>query len=111
MITREQAGHFANEWIAAWSSHNLPRILAHYTDDFTMASPWIAAVANEPPDVVVVEKQSSGAYWQKALALTPTLQFKRQAAFVGADSVAIQYEGVRGPAIENLFFNEAGLWA
>ena len=27
---------FAAEWIAAWNSHDLERILAHYTDDFEM---------------------------------------------------------------------------
>jgi ketosteroid isomerase-like protein len=108
IITREEAGHFAHEWIAAWNSHDLPRILAHYSDDFTMSSPGIATVAKEPSGVLA-GKQAVGAYWQKALALVPTLRFTLQATFVGADSVAIHYEGVRGPAIEVFFFNEAGL--
>jgi ketosteroid isomerase-like protein len=108
VITREQAEHFANAWITAWNSHDLARILSHYSDDFTMASPGIAAVANEPSGVLV-GKQAVGAYWQKALALVPTLQFKLQATFVGADSVAVHYEGVRGRAIEVFFFNETGL--
>jgi hypothetical protein len=30
------------EWIAAWTSGNLERILAHSTDDFEMRSPLIA---------------------------------------------------------------------
>ncbi len=108
VITREEAGHFANEWIAAWNSHDLARILAHYSDDFTMASPGIATVAKEPSGVLA-GKQAVEAYWQKALALVPNLHFKLQATFVGADSVAIHYEGVRGPVIEVFFFNEVGL--
>ena len=48
MITREQAERLASEWIAAWNDHDLERILAHYTDDFTMSSPRIAVVAHEP---------------------------------------------------------------
>ena len=42
MITREFADHFTRELIDAWNSHTLERILAHYTDDFEMSSPYIA---------------------------------------------------------------------
>jgi ketosteroid isomerase-like protein len=41
------AERFANEWIAAWNSHDLERILEHYEDDFEMSSPIIAALAGE----------------------------------------------------------------
>ena len=39
MLERAWAQAFAEEWIAAWSSHDLERILAQYTDDFEMSSP------------------------------------------------------------------------
>jgi ketosteroid isomerase-like protein len=39
---------FANDWIAAWNSHDLDRILAHYEDDFEMTSPLIVAFVGEP---------------------------------------------------------------
>jgi ketosteroid isomerase-like protein len=39
MMTAEFAAQFAEEWIAAWNSHDLDRILSHYADDFEMASP------------------------------------------------------------------------
>jgi ketosteroid isomerase-like protein len=32
-VTREFADPFAEEWIAAWNAHDLPRILSHYEDD------------------------------------------------------------------------------
>ena len=108
MITREQADRFAHEWIAAWNSHNLTRILAHYSDDFTMASPHIAVVAQEPTGVLH-GKTAVASYWAKALELLPDLQFTLISTFVGADSVAIHYQGVRGPAVEVFFFNQAGL--
>jgi hypothetical protein len=47
MITRELAERFAHEWIEAWNSHDLERILAHYSDDFVMSSPRIAVIAEE----------------------------------------------------------------
>lgn len=108
MITREQADRFAHEWVEAWNSHDLERILAHYSDDFTMSSPRIAAVAKEPSGVLQ-GKAAVAEYWARALVLLPELRFRVVATYVGAASVAIHYEGVRGPAIEVFFFNHAGL--
>jgi ketosteroid isomerase-like protein len=34
MLTQTTAEAFASEWIEAWNSHDLDRILAHYSDDF-----------------------------------------------------------------------------
>ena len=39
MITQQFAISFAEEWITAWNSHNLERILPHCTDDFERSSP------------------------------------------------------------------------
>ncbi|MEJ8654197.1 nuclear transport factor 2 family protein [Streptomyces sp. MS1.AVA.3] len=40
-MDRACAQRFAGEWVAAWNSHDLERILAHYTDDVVFASPRI----------------------------------------------------------------------
>lgn len=108
MITREFAEHFAGEWIAAWNAHDLPRVLAHYRDDFSMASPYIAANAGEPSGMLT-GKVAVTAYWQRALAVYPRLHFTLTQVLCGADSVVICYEGVRGPAAEVFFFDVAGL--
>lgn len=39
MIDREWALEFARDWIESWNSHDMDRILSHYTDDFEMSSP------------------------------------------------------------------------
>ena len=41
VLSSDFARQFAAEWIAAWNSHDLERILSHYTDDFEMLSPLI----------------------------------------------------------------------
>jgi hypothetical protein len=41
------AERFAKEWVAAWNSHDLELILAHYEDDFEMSSPIITALVGE----------------------------------------------------------------
>ncbi len=108
MVTREQAERFAHEWIEAWNSHDLESVLAHYSDDFMMSSPHIATIAQEPSGVLQ-GKAAVADYWAKALAQLPELRFTLIATYVGADSVAIHYEGVRGPAVEVFFFNRVGL--
>ena len=108
MITPEFAQHFAREWIAAWNAHDLPRVLAHYRDDFTMASPYIAAITGEPSGVLT-GKAAVAAYWQRALAAYPQLHFTLTQVLAGAGSVVICYEGVRGPAAEVFFFDDDGL--
>jgi ketosteroid isomerase-like protein len=44
MISRGFGEEFAREWIEAWNSHDLDRVLSHYADDFTMSSPYIAQI-------------------------------------------------------------------
>ena len=60
------AERFANEWIAAWNSHDLDRILAHYEDDFEMSSPVISTLVGEPSGKLR-GKTAVAAYWATAL--------------------------------------------
>lgn len=108
MIDAEQARRFADEWIAAWNAHDLERILAHYGDDFEMASPVIAQLMGEPSGVLR-GKEKVRAYWTKALAGLPDLHFELQEVLVGAESVALFYHGHRGASVELFWFDAAGL--
>lgn len=101
------AERFAGEWIAAWNSHDLDRILAHYQDDFEMSSPFIALIAGEPSGRLK-GKPAVRAYWAKALKLVPNLHFELVQAFAGAGSIAIHYQGHRGPVVEVLHFGPGG---
>jgi ketosteroid isomerase-like protein len=90
MLTRTAAETFAQEWIAAWNGHDLERILAHYTDDVELDSPFIPVVAGEPSGVLR-GKRAVGAYWAKALARTPELRFELVQVLWGVRSVVIRY--------------------
>lgn len=90
MVTREQAEAFADEWIAAWNAHDVTRVLSHYRDDFTMQSPKIAAVVDEPTGVLH-GKPAIEAYWRQAMAKFPGLHFTKVGVYAGAQSVAIHY--------------------
>ena len=107
MIEKDFAERFARDWIAAWNSHDLDRILSHYQDDFEMSSPYIAILAGEPSGRLK-GKAAVRAYWSTALEKVPDLRFELVQALVGVDSIAIHYRGHRGLVVEVLHFGPGG---
>lgn len=104
MIGVEFATQFAWEWVEAWNAHDLARVLAHYEDDFEMASPRIVDLGSEPSGVLV-GKVAVEAYWQEALSRMPDLRFELLGIFASPRSVAIHYRNQAGRfAIETFEF-------
>jgi len=101
------AERFAKEWIAAWNSHDLERILAHYEDDFEMSSPIITTLIGERSGKLR-GKVAVGAYWAKALRSIPNLRFELLAALAGVNSITVYYQGHRGLAAEVLHLSASG---
>ena len=101
------AQKFAREWVEGWNSHDLDKILLHYTDDFELSSPIIRIIANEESGVLK-GKAAMKAYWSKALQLNPNLKFEFINVFTGVNSVIVNYRGHRGLSSEVFFFNEQG---
>ena len=106
-MNTEHAEKFAAEWIAAWNSHDLARILSHYEDDFEMSSPVIVQSMNEPSGKLK-GKAIISVYWSKALQRYPDLHFEKLHVLTGAGSVTIIYNGVRGLAAEVFHFSPSG---
>ncbi|HUW28751.1 MAG TPA: nuclear transport factor 2 family protein [Sulfuriferula sp.] len=105
MIDSAWAHEFAREWIAAWNSHDLERILSHYTDDFEMSSPLIIERMHEPSGKLK-GKEQVWPYWQKGLVAMPPLKFELLDVFVSVDSMVIYYRSIhRKMVCEALFFN------
>lgn len=99
---------FAKEWINAWNSHDLNRILSHYADDIEITTPMIKLSLNIAKGSLK-GKESVGDYWQKALAKLPELSFELLEVTSSINSVALYYKSVMNKkAIEVMFFNEAG---
>jgi ketosteroid isomerase-like protein len=103
---------FTTEWLAAWNAHDVDRVLRHYTDDFTMSSPFIERFTGEPSGTLV-GKAAVGAYWHGALTKVPDLKFEHIVTCAGVRSLAIHY---RGPSpsmarhvVEVVFFDADGL--
>jgi hypothetical protein len=86
---------FAADWIAAWNSHDLDRILSHYAETVILTSPVAAGVIGDPAGVV----SGIGAlrnYFAKGLVLFPNLRFTLIDVMQGLSSVVLYYENQVG---------------
>ena len=95
MLSTDAAAHFADEWLAAWNTHDLDAILTHYADEVEFVSPFVA-VLNDDPGGVIRGKEELRAYFTRALERFPDLRFEPLDVLVGVDSVALSYVSVGG---------------
>lgn len=86
------------EWIGAWNSHDLERVLALYTEDAEMTSDKIQALGFEAGGTLR-GKDRLRAYWGKALAMLPNLRFDLIDTYVSPDSMVVFYQNERGAKI------------
>src|SRR5436309_16043567 len=93
---------FAAEWIEAWNSHDMKRILSHYDESFEFSSPFLAKFIPGSGGKLK-GKEAVGAYWSKALAARPKLHFELIAVLKGVESVVIHYRGLGGKLCAEFF--------
>lgn len=101
------ARKFIAEWISDWNNHDLDGILAHYSEDVVVSSPFAIKLAGAS-DGSVRGKAALRTYFSNALAAYPHLRFELVQMFVGVRSLAVHYRSVNGLlASETMIFNEA----
>jgi RNAse (barnase) inhibitor barstar/ketosteroid isomerase-like protein len=102
---------FAAEWVDAWNSKDLERVLAHYADDVVLTSPLAARVV-PASNGTIRGKAALRAYWTEALAKTGALHFTLEDVLSGAGTITILYRNHRAERVtETLVFDGAGLVA
>lgn len=107
-MDRKWALDMAQDWIDSWNSHDLDRILSHYTEDFEMSSPIIAQLMGLPSGRLV-GKEVVEDYWRVALSRIPNLHFELITVFTSSNSIVIHYRNQAGTqAAEVLFLDFAG---
>ncbi|MFH8381828.1 nuclear transport factor 2 family protein [Kitasatospora sp. NPDC018058] len=102
------ATRFAQDWAAAWNSHDLERILAHYTDDIVFASPRIVEIIGDPAGEVR-GKDALRVYWAKGLEYLPDLHFTVEDVRSSVDTLVINYRNERGQAVAEVLTFRDGL--
>jgi hypothetical protein len=93
VIDHAWAHELASEWIAAWNSHDLERILSHYVETLEMSSPLIAE-RGFSSDGVLRSKAAIRPYWSAGLAATPPIRFELLGVYAGVNTVVIHYRSV-----------------
>jgi len=102
------ANRRAADWIAAWNSHDIDRILALYADNAEMASPKIVTYGASP-DGILRGKEKLRKYWSNALEKQPSLHFSLDQVFASPDSVVLLYTDHRDHHVcEYLQYGKAG---
>jgi ketosteroid isomerase-like protein len=111
MPTSHDATHLAalgREWIAAWNSRDLERVLKLYAKDAEMTSDKIQALGFDSTGTLE-SKAKIRIYWTKALTLLPDLHFTLIDLFISPDSMVVFYANERGAKIcEYLRLDAAG---
>lgn len=98
---------FAEAWEAAWNSHDLDRILAHYSEDVIFRSRKAMRLVGRGE---LHGKPALRDYWSKALAAQPDLSFVVVDVLNGHGMLVITYRNHRDVlAAETLRFGADGL--
>lgn len=106
MLDAEWARSFARDWIDSWNSHDMERILSHYTRDFEISSPLVVQRMNNPAGTVK-GLEAVRAYWEPSLVAEPPLRFELIDLLVGINSITLYYRSVgRRIVAETLMFDE-----
>jgi ketosteroid isomerase-like protein len=96
------------QWIDAWNSRDLERVLALYSDEAEMTSDRIPAFGFDASGTLS-GKDRLRQYWRKGLELLPNLHFTLIDVYVSPDSLVVFYQNERGAKIcEYLRLNADG---
>jgi hypothetical protein len=98
---------FAQEWIEAWNSHDLERILDHYDDEVVLVSPVALSVLGNGR---VQGKAALRNYFRRGIEAYPHLRFDLFEVLWGMETVVVVYNNnVRNSkAAEVMQLNAAG---
>lgn len=98
---------FAQDWAAAWNSHDLSRILSHYADTIIFRSRKAIPLTGKGE---IVGHPALRTYWKAALDAQPDLHFTVTEVYQGHQMLTIAYTNQRQvKAMETLWFDELGI--
>lgn len=84
---------FAKEWLSAWNSHDLDKIMEHYSENIDFVSPIIQQMGINA-EGKISNKNDLKEYFSKALQKYPDLHFEFYHELKGANSTVLFYRSV-----------------
>lgn len=105
-ITKKFAAAFASDWIDAWNSHDIEKILSHYSEDFTIETPMAMKLYPRSHGLVVGKSEVRN-YWTIGLERSPDLKFQLLDLFMGVNSIGLHLFNISSnkKSIELMSFN------
>jgi hypothetical protein len=104
----KKASEFAASWAEAWNSHDLDRIVAHYSEDVVFSSPLVRTIGGGNSNTIR-GRVTLRSYFSAALRRFPSLRFRLRAVYAGDGAVILLYDSVNGlVACEKLKLSEKG---
>jgi ketosteroid isomerase-like protein len=106
MMNTDDAKRFADEWIEAWNTRDLERVLGHYAAEIVFLSPVAERrLGNGRVQGIAALR----AYWEGALAAITDLRFELESVLVGYECLTILYHNQRGQQVaETVEFDAVG---
>ncbi len=109
ILSKEFAEAFAKDWIDAWNSRDMERVLSHYREDFSMSSPRIVQQGLAASGTLT-GKTAIREYWEPALQPSSKFEMTLVNTLMAVDSLTILYQLRNGRhAAEVFFFDDNGL--
>ena len=93
MISKGRAQELAQDWIDAWNSHDIDRILSHYSDEIVLTSPFIIKLLGDSSGTIQ-GKAGLKSYFMKGLEAYPDLKFELYQTLIGVNSITLYYKTV-----------------
>ena len=81
---------FAQEWVEAWNSHDIERIMAHYDEQVVLISP-VALNLLKNGNGVVQGKAELRKYFLRGIEAYPNLHFELQDVLWGVETIVVYY--------------------
>ena len=86
---------FAADWVDAWNSHDLNRVLSHYEEDVVLTSPRIRLILGKD-DGTIRGKAALRDYMGMALKKVSDLHFTLDRVFSGVNAVVLEFHTTDG---------------
>ncbi len=99
---------FTTEWLDAWNSHDLERILSHFTDNVVFTSPFAITVLDNS-DGILRGKASLRHYWSIGLERNPQLHFELVSFYLGVETLVINHRNHTGALVNEVLTFEGSL--
>jgi hypothetical protein len=108
VVSTPEPNTFAQAWVAAWNSHDVDAVLAHFHDDVVFTSPVATRLVPESGGVVR-GKAALRDFWSAALKTVPDLHFEVVGVYQGESIVVINYRNERGGLVNEVLEFDNGL--